>query len=95
LLPYQESLAAFVYEVVGVSSGQYSEKEILVMHPAHIRLEPQSLDSFQVGQTYELTVRDLDSSPWAAIKSSDQTGKPELLPFIQSIDDNRFPSRGK
>jgi hypothetical protein len=95
LLPYQESLTACVYEVLSVSSGQYSEKEILVMHPAHIRLEPQPLDNFQIGQTYELTVRDLDNSPWASIKSSDQSGKPELLPYIQSIDDHRFPSRGK
>ena len=95
LLPYQESLAAFVYEVVSVSSGQYPGKEILVLHPAHIRLEPQNLDAFQIGETYDLTVQDLDASPWASIKSSDQSGKPELLPFIQSIDDQRFPSRGK
>ena len=94
-VPYQESLVAYVYDVVKVVKGEYQEKQILVMHPAHIRREAQSLGRYKVGDTYDLRLRDIDATPWVSIKSSDQTGHAELLPFIQVADDRKFPSRGR
>jgi hypothetical protein len=34
LMPYQEFLVGFVYDVEEVIAGEYGEKQILVMHPA-------------------------------------------------------------
>jgi len=94
-LPYQESVVAYVYDVLKVIDGEYQDKQVLVMHPSHIRLQPQSLSKYRVGQTYELVLRDLDETPWGAIKASDQSGRAELLPFIQTVDDSKFPARGE
>ncbi len=93
--PYHESLVAYVYDVVKVVKGEYQEKEILVMHPAHIHRQPQPLSKYKIGDTYELRLRDVDETPWGAIKSSDTTERKDLLPFIQVADDRKLPSRGK
>ena len=42
--PYAESLVAYLYAVRSVRSGEYKEKQIVVMHPAHIGRKPQALD---------------------------------------------------
>src|SRR4029077_13332152 len=51
LLPYQEFLVGFAYDVEEVSAGDYGEKQILVMHPAYIGLQPESLGKFRIGKT--------------------------------------------
>src|SRR5437867_9455946 len=38
LLPYQEFLVGFVYDVEQVIAGNYQEKQIIVMQPAYIGL---------------------------------------------------------
>ena len=43
LLPYQEYLVGYVYEINKLVAGQYSENQILVMHPAYIGLKKQKL----------------------------------------------------
>ena len=93
--PYHESLVAYVYDVVKVVKGEYEEKQVLVMHPAHLHRQPQSLSKYKIGDTYELRLRDVDETPWGAIKSSDKTERKDLLPFIQVADDRKLPSRGK
>ena len=92
ILPYQESLVGHVYSVENVLSGEYQEKEILVMHPAHIRLKEEPLEKYAVGETYELKLVDFEGSVWESIKRSDSTGKLDLLPFIQKEDEARAPS---
>ena len=59
LLPYQELLVAYVYDVKKVLSGEYSEKQILVMHPAYISLQHQSLKKYRVGKSYKLRLQQL------------------------------------
>ena len=54
LLPYQESLVAHVYNVREILQGAYKEKQILVVHPAHIGLKIQPLEKYEIGKTYEL-----------------------------------------
>ena len=95
LLAYHESLTAYVYDVVKVVKGEYQEKQILVMHPAHIHRQPQPLGKYKIGETYDLRLRDIEETPWQTIKSSDTTGRKDLLPFIQTADDRKLPSRGK
>ena len=78
-MPYQEFLVGFVYDVEEVIAGEYGEKQILVMHPAYIGLQPQSLGKFRIGKTYELQLRTLDGSIWSTDKiegrfRSDRTG---------------------
>lgn len=92
ILPYQESVVSCLYQVESVLSGSYEEKEILVMHPAHIRLEAQPLSSHQVGKTYSLKLIELEGSPWESIKRSDTSGRLELIPFIRCEDEARYPS---
>jgi hypothetical protein len=91
LLPYQEFLVGLVYDVEGVITGEYGEKQILVMHPAYIGLQPQSLRKFRIGRTYELQLRTLDGSLWSTVKSKDDSGRIDLEPYIRIQDETRYP----
>ena len=95
LLPYQEFLVGFVYDVEQVTSGEYGEKQILVMHPAYIGLKPQSLEKFRVGKTYDMQLRPLDGSLWSTIKSKDDSGRIELEPYIRVQDEARYPTSAR
>jgi hypothetical protein len=92
LLPYQEFLVGFVYDVEQVSAGEYGDKQILVMHPAYIGLQPQSLGKFRIGRTYELQLRTLDGSIWSTVKSKDDSGRIDLEPYIRIQDEARYPA---
>jgi hypothetical protein len=94
LLPYQESLVSYLYQVREVISGEYHESELTVMHPAHVRLNPQALSKYRIGRTYTLDLVDFEGSPWEAIKRSEETGRIELSPYIRREDEARFPSIG-
>lgn len=91
LLPYQEFLIGFVYDVEQVISGNYSDKQILVMHPAYIGLHEQPLGKFQIGRSYDLQLRGLDGSLWSTVKSKDDSGRIDLEPYIRVQDETRFP----
>jgi len=95
LLPYQEFLVGFVYDVEQVTAGEYGEKQILVMHPAYIGLKPQSLEKFRVGKTYDMQLRPLDGSLWSTIKSKDDSGRIELEPYIRVQDEARYPKTAR
>ncbi len=95
LLPYQESLAAFAYDVDSVKEGAYTEKQILVMIPAHIRLKEQPLSRYTIGQTYSLRVRPLAGSPWETVKTKDDTDLIELTPYIRVEDEAKLPSKAR
>jgi hypothetical protein len=95
LMPYQEFLVGFLYDVEKVNSGEYGEKQILVMHPAYIGLQPQSLGKFQVGKSYDLQLRTLDGSIWNTIKSKDDSGRIELEPYIRVQDEARYPKTAR
>jgi hypothetical protein len=90
LLPYQEFLVGFVYDVEEVIAGEYGEKQILVMHPAYIGLQPQSLGKFGIGRNYELQLRTLDGSIWSTVKSKDDSGRIDLEPYIRIQDEARY-----
>ena len=95
ITPYQESTVSFLYRVEQVLSGVYSEKELLVIHPAHIAQKPEPLEKYTVGEVYRMDLIEFEGSPWEAIKRSEQTGRMELLPFIRKEDEARFPSGGR
>jgi hypothetical protein len=95
LMPYQEFLVGFVYDVEEVIAGEYGEKQILVMHPAYIGLQPQSLGKFRIGRSYELQLRTLDGSIWSTIKSKDDSGRIELEPYIRVQDEARYPKSAR
>jgi hypothetical protein len=91
LIPYRESLVAYIYDIQEVLKGEYKEKQILVMHPAHIDLKSQLLDKFEIGKTYELHLHELENTTWTTIKSKDDSGRIDLIPYIQVEDETRFP----
>src|SRR6266545_1540482 len=95
LLPYQEFLVGFVYDVKEVIAGDYREKQILVMHPAYIGLHPQSLGKFRIGRSYELQLRGLDGSIWSTVKSKDDSGRIDLEPYIRIQDEARYPKSAR
>ncbi len=95
ITPYQESMVGFLYRVEQVFGGAYPEKELLVMHPAHIAQKPEPLEKYTVGEVYSMDLIEFEGSPWEAIKRSEQTGRMELLPFIRKEDEARFPSGGR
>lgn len=92
LLPYQESMVSFLYQVEEVLSGHYSDPQIVVMHPAHIRLKLQPLDNYKIGSSFKFDLVEFDGSPWESMKRSEETGRIELRPFIRKEDEARFPS---
>ncbi len=95
LLPYQEFLVGFVYDVEQVIAGNYQEKQILVMQPAYIGLRRQSLGKFHIGRTYELQLRALDGSIWSTAKSKDDSGRIDLEPYIRIQDESRYPEKAR
>jgi len=91
LLPYQELLVAFVYDVKGVLSGEYAEKQILVMHPAYVALQRQPLAKYRIGKNYKLRLQQLEGTPWETAKSRDDSGLIDLQPYIRVEDEIRYP----
>jgi hypothetical protein len=90
-LPYQESLVAFVYDVRKVLAGQYSEQQILVMHPAYIGSKRQSLRKYRIGRTYKLRLRELEGTPWDTVKRRDESDRIDLEPYIKVEDEAKYP----
>lgn len=95
LLPYKESLVAFVYKINKVVQGPYAPEKIVVMHPAHLRLKEQDLSNRVIGQTYKLQVHPLSGTVWRAEKCRDETDELDLLPYIQVEDEKKFPSHDR
>jgi hypothetical protein len=90
LLPYQEYLVGYVYEITKLIAGEYSESQILVMHPAYIGLKKQKL-RYRIGKTYKLKLRELEETVWKTVKSRDDSGLINLQPYIQLRDETRHP----
>ena len=91
LLPYQEFLVGFIYDVKAVIQGDYTDQQILVMHPAYIGLRKQSLARYHIGRTYQLQLRELEDSLWSTVKSKDDSGRIDLQPYIRIQDEARYP----
>jgi hypothetical protein len=94
-LPYQEFLVGYVYEVTQVIAGEYSEKQILVMHPAYIQLHEQRLGRWKIGRTYRMQLHELEKTVWKTVKSKDDSGLINLPPYIRVQDERRHPEHGR
>jgi hypothetical protein len=94
-LPYQEFLVGYVYEVTQVIAGEYSEKQILVMHPAYIQLHEQRLGRWKIGRTYRMQLHELEKTVWKTVKSKDDSGLINLQPYIRVQDERRHPEHGR
>ena len=90
LLPYRESLVAFVYKVNKIGDGNYAAEKIVVMHPAHIGGKEQDLSKFVIGKNYDLRVRLLANTAWRAEKCRDDSDELDLEPYIQIADEKRI-----
>jgi hypothetical protein len=90
LLPYQEYLVGYVYEINKRVAGQYSENKILVMHPAYIGLKRQKL-RYRIGKTYKLQLHALEDTLWKTVKSKDDSGSINLQPYIRIQDETKHP----
>lgn len=94
-LPYQEFLVGHLYEVTRVIAGEYSETQILVMHPAYIKLKEQRLGKWKMGRTYKLQLHELENTVWKTVKSKDDSGLINLQPYIRVQDEKRHPDHGR
>ena len=94
LLPYQEYLVGYVYEINRIVAGQYTENQILVMHPAYIGLKKQKL-RYRVGKTYKLQLHELEDTVWKTVKSKDDSGLINLQPYIRIQDETRHPEHAR
>ena len=94
-LPYQEFLVGYLYEVKDVIAGEYAEKQILVMHPAYIKLEEQRLGRWKIGRTYRLQLHELENTVWKTVKSKDDSGLINLQPYIRVQDEMRHPDHAR
>jgi hypothetical protein len=95
LLPYREFLVGYLYEVTQVLAGEYSEKQILVMHPAFIGLREQHLGHWRIGRTYRLQLHELENTVWKTVKSKDDSGLINLQPYIRVQDEKRHPDHAR
>ncbi|HMJ07006.1 MAG TPA: hypothetical protein VK474_12170 [Chthoniobacterales bacterium] len=94
LLPYEESLVAYVYDVEKVQKGRYDERQILVMHPAHIGLKPQRL-KYRIGKRYKLRLAPVEGTLWETAKARDESGLINLQPYIRLEDRAKHPGARK
>jgi hypothetical protein len=94
-LPYQEFLVGYVYQVTRVIAGEYSEKQILVMHPAYIKLQEQRLGRWRIGRTYRLQLHELENTVWKTVKSKDDSGLINLQPYIRVQDEMKHPDHAR
>ena len=94
-LPYQEFLVGHLYEVTRVIAGEYSERQILVMHPAYIKLKEQRLGRWKIGRTYKLQLHELENTVWKTVKSKDDSGLINLQPYIRVQDEMRHPDHAR
>jgi hypothetical protein len=94
-LPYREFLVGYLYEVTHVIAGEYSEKQILVMHPAYVNLEEQRLGRWRIGRSYRLQLHELENTVWKTVKSKDDSGLINLQPYIRVQDEVRHPDHGR
>jgi hypothetical protein len=94
-LPYREFLVGYLYEVTHVIAGEYSEKQILVMHPAYINLEEQRLGRWRIGRSYRLQLHELENTVWKTVKSKDDSGLINLQPYIRVQDEVRHPDHAR
>jgi len=94
-LPYQEFLVGHLYEVTRVIAGEYSERQILVMHSAYIKLKEQRLGRWKIGRTYKLQLHELENTVWKTVKSKDDSGLINLEPYIRVQDEMRHPDHGR
>ena len=90
LLPYRESLVAYVYEIDKVVKGRYDERQILVMHPAHIGAKEQRL-KYRIGKRYKMRLDPMEGTLWETAKARDESGQINLQPYIQVEDKKRHP----
>lgn len=90
LLPYQESLVSYVYEIEKVQKGRYDGPQILVMHPAHIALKEQRL-KYRIGKRYKLRLDRMEGTLWDTAKAKDESGQINLQPYIRIEDKKRHP----
>jgi hypothetical protein len=94
-LPYRESMTAYLYDVRKVLDGQYSDKQILVMHPAYIGLQKQSLRKYRIGRSYHLKLRELEGTVWSTVKRRDDSGRMDLEPYIRVEDEAKYPGESQ
>ena len=90
LLPYRESLVAYVYDVEKVLKGRYAEKQILVMLPAHIGGKEQRL-KYRIGKRYKLRLDPMEGTLWDTAKTRDESGQINLQPYLRVEDKKRHP----
>jgi hypothetical protein len=90
-LPYREFLVGYLYEVTRVLAGEYSENQILIMHPAYIGLREQKLRRYKIGKNYRLQLHELESTVWKTVKSKDDSGLIHLQPYIRVQDEKKHP----
>ena len=90
-LPYREFLVGYLYEITRVIAGEYSESQILVMHPAYIGLRPQKLGRYKIGKNYRMQLHELEGTVWKTVKSKDDSGLINLLPYIRIQDEKKHP----
>jgi len=95
LMPYQESLVSFVYDVSRVVNGKYEDKQILVLHPSYIGLKAQPLDKYKTGKTYNLRLHEVEATPWHTVRCQDESGRIDLIPYIQVEDEKKFPGTSR
>ena len=86
LMPYRESLVAYVYDLKRVIAGRYSEKQVLVMHPSCISMKPQPLENYRLGATYKLRLEPVAGTMWDTAKSRDESGLINLEPYVRVED---------
>jgi len=90
LLPYQESLVAYVYNVDKMIKGRYEERQILVLHLAHLALKPQKL-KYKIGKRYKLRLDRMEGTLWETAKARDESGQINLQPYIRVEDRLKHP----
>lgn len=91
--PYGDLMVAGLYRVLKVKSGHYTEKHIVIVHPAYINHQLQNLSTLKPRRTFEFLLRELTGdSLWATARRHDSVGPFELSHYYRAVDEALHPS---
>jgi hypothetical protein len=90
IVPYNESLVAFVYRVRRVLKGSFKGSQVVVLRTAHIGGTRQPMHEYFLNQTRTLRLIPLDQTPWATLKAKDDVRFVDLDRFITEEDHQKL-----
>jgi len=95
LLPYQESLVGFVYDVKKVVAGHHTAQQILIMHPGRHSSGQTVSSKISCRQNLQAPAASIGRDTVGYVKRKDDSGLLDLEPYIRLEDESKYPGENR